>query len=58
MQYRHSLHGDTRGLRDNARGLREDIWSPHDHSYFREQIANSIWKTVNQRKEKWNRATQ
>ena len=36
------LHGDTRGLRDNARGLLEDIRSPHDHSYFREQIANSI----------------
>ena len=36
------LHGDNRGLRDNARGLLEDIRSPHKHSYFREQIANSI----------------
>ena len=52
------LHGDTRGLRDNARGLHEDILSPHNHSYFREQTANSIWKTENQRKQKWNRATQ
>ena len=36
------LHGDTRGLRNNARGFHEDIVSPHNHSYFREQIANSI----------------
>ena len=36
------LHGDTRGLRDNARGLHEDFLSPHNHSYFREQTANSI----------------